>query len=103
VTSAELDPAIATTTRLSLMTLLSTVDSIEFGLARDTIGLSDSVLSKTATALGETGYVAVTKGHVGTRPRTWLALTSVGREALNRHVAALTRIVAQVPPNSDTD
>jgi hypothetical protein len=42
----------------------------------------------------EAGYLAVRKGHVGKTPRTWLALTEQGRDALAAHLVALTAIVA---------
>jgi hypothetical protein len=41
------------------------------------------------------GYVKVRKGYVGKRPRTWLSLTTAGRDAFAAHVAALQRIVEQ--------
>jgi DNA-binding MarR family transcriptional regulator len=87
------DPVINTTTRLSLMAVLAGVQEAEFAAARDASGLSDSVVSKQALALEAVGYLAVRKGHVGRRPRTWLSLTPRGREALRRHIAALRQIV----------
>lgn len=87
------DPVINTTTRLSLMAVLAGASEVEFGAARDASGLSDSVVSKQAVALEAAGYVAVRKGQVGRRPRTWLSLTPVGRRALRGHIAALRRIV----------
>jgi DNA-binding MarR family transcriptional regulator len=87
------DPVINTTTRLSLMAVLAGVQDAEFADVRDVSGLSDSVVSKQATALEAAGYLTVRKGHVGRRPRTWLSLTSAGRAALRRHIAALRQIV----------
>jgi DNA-binding MarR family transcriptional regulator len=87
------DPVINTTTRLSLMAVLAGVQEVEFAAARDASGLSDSVVSKQALALEAVGYLAMRKGHVGRRPRTWLSLTPRGREALRRHIAALRQIV----------
>jgi len=87
------DPFINTTTRLWLMAVLAGAEEVEFAAARDASGLSDSVVSKQAVALEAAGYLALRKGHVGRRPRTWLSLTPLGREALRRHIAALRRIV----------
>lgn len=87
------DPVISTTTRLSLMAVLAGAQEVEFAAAREASGLSDSVVSKQAMALEAAGYLALRKGHVGRRPRTWLSLTPTGREALRRHIAALRRIV----------
>jgi DNA-binding MarR family transcriptional regulator len=88
------DPVLATTTRLSIVAFLAGAKEVDFLTVRDAIGLTDSNLSKQATALAEAGYIDIRKGHVGRRPRTWLALTPVGRRAFTAHVAALNAIVA---------
>jgi DNA-binding MarR family transcriptional regulator len=90
-----LDPVIHAPTRLSIMALLAGVTEAEFSTVRDSAGISDSVLSKQASALEAAGYVKIRKGYVGKRPRTWLSLTTAGRGAFNAHVAALQRIVEQ--------
>ncbi|WP_212828471.1 winged helix-turn-helix domain-containing protein [Polymorphospora rubra] len=91
------------------MAVLASATELEFGTARDASGLSDSVLSKQAAALESAGYVAIRKGHIGRRPRTWLSLTKAGRRALRSHVAALQHLVALAttdpnprPPGPDT-
>jgi DNA-binding MarR family transcriptional regulator len=88
-----LDEAIHSPVRLSMMAALAPMTQMEFQLLRDTIEVSDSVLSKNVTALERAGYVEVTKGHVGKRPRTWLAATDRGRRAYNDHWAALRSLV----------
>ncbi|WP_433380463.1 transcriptional regulator [Streptosporangium sp. CA-115845] len=57
-------------------------------------GISDSVLSKHASALETAGYVQIRKGYVGKRPRTWFSLTREGHAAYTGHVAALQSIPA---------
>jgi len=89
------DPVIVTTTRLSIVALLAAAEEMEFAAVRDSVGLSDSALSKQASALEAAGYVRIRKGYVGKRPRTWLSLTPRGRGAFDIHVAALNAIVAQ--------
>ena len=90
-----LDPVIHAPTRLSIMALLAGATEAEFSTVRDSVGISDSVLSKQASALETAGYVKIRKGYVGKRPRTWLSLTTAGRDAFDAHVAALQRIVEQ--------
>ncbi|MET8144658.1 transcriptional regulator [Sphaerisporangium sp. NPDC005288] len=92
---AELDPAIHAPVRLRVMSLLAAVEEAEFAFVRDEVEVSDSVMSKHAAALESAGYVAIRKGHVGKRPRTWLRLTPEGRQAYTSHVAALRDIVAR--------
>ncbi len=64
----------------------------EFAFVRDTVEVSDSVLSKQVAVLESAGFVAVLKGYAGKRPRTWLRLTPSGREAFTRHLEALRDI-----------
>lgn len=88
----ELDTALLDPTRLSIASLLAATRWAEFGYVRDSVGLSDSALSKQVSALDRLGYAEVEKGYVGKRPRTWLHLSETGRTALTRHIAALQRI-----------
>ena len=88
----ELDDLLQHGVRLSVLAALRAVDRAEFSLIRDTLQISDSVLSKQMTLLESAGYLRVEKGHVGKRPRTWLSLTSGGADALKRHLAALRSI-----------
>lgn len=87
-----LDDVIHSPVRLSIVSALSGVEKADFGAVRDAVEVSDSVLSKQVTILEGAGYVAVTKGSVGRRPRTWLALTPSGSAALAEHLAALAAI-----------
>lgn len=78
--------------RLQICGLLARVDEAEFSLLRDTVGVSDSVLSKHLKALEEAAYVALRKAAMGGRSRTWVVLTGAGRAAFRAHVAELTRL-----------
>ena len=82
--------------RLSLLALLNQLEDAEFSTVRDALNVSDSVLSKQVTQLETAGYVAVTKGYVGKRPRTWLRSTALGAAALNRHLAALRAVIGEL-------
>jgi DNA-binding transcriptional ArsR family regulator len=90
----DLDPVIHAPTRLQIVSLLAAAQEAEFGFVRDTLGISDSVLSKHGSALENAGYVHIRKGHVGKRPKTWFRLTDSGRAAFTAHVAALQAIVS---------
>jgi DNA-binding MarR family transcriptional regulator len=91
----ELDDVIHAPVRLSVVALLSGVDRAEFAFVRDAVEITDSALSKQVAVLEQAGYVTVTKGYVGKRPRTWLALSPAGRSALEQHLAALGAIAAR--------
>ncbi len=87
-----LDEIIHAPVRLSIVAALAQVDEAEFAHVRDTVEVSDSVLSKQATQLEAAGYVKIRKGYVGKRPRTWLSLTPAGRTAYTGHLDALRAI-----------
>lgn len=95
MTTPRFDDLIHAPTRLSIVSLLAASEWAEFKFIRDTVGLSDSALSKQLTTLEEAGYVEIRKGFVGKRPRTTAGLTRAGRTAFERHVAALQEIVAR--------
>ncbi|WP_324290192.1 winged helix-turn-helix domain-containing protein [Streptomyces antarcticus] len=88
----DLAPLLNAPVRLSVVAALVPLDKAEFGFVRDLVEVSDSVLSKQVAALEEAGWVAVRKGRVGRRPRTWLSLTAEGRAVYQRHLAALRAI-----------
>jgi DNA-binding MarR family transcriptional regulator len=89
------DDLLNSPTRLSILAALSRLEDVEFGTLRDTLEVSDSVLSKQSTLLEAAGYVRIRKGHVGKRPRTWLAVSPAGRAAFSRHVAALHAVLGE--------
>ncbi|REK84409.1 transcriptional regulator [Streptomyces inhibens] len=80
--------------RLSVVALLAPADWVEFGFVRDTVNTSDSALSKQVSALAEAGYVSVRKTRDRKGRHTHVRLTSHGRQAFQRHAAALEKIVA---------
>jgi DNA-binding MarR family transcriptional regulator len=91
---AEFDEFLHVPARLSVVALLAPAGWVEFGFVRDTVGTSDSALSKQISALAGAGYVEVRKGRDGGARRTHVRLTRTGRGAFERHAAALDRIVA---------
>jgi DNA-binding MarR family transcriptional regulator len=89
-----LDPVIHLPIRYSIMAALTAVERAEFGFIRDTVEISDSLLSQHVTTLEQAGYVLVSKHQAGRYSRTWLSLTAEGRAAFRRHVAVLNQIAA---------
>jgi DNA-binding MarR family transcriptional regulator len=86
------DPVVHAVSRLQICGLLAAVDTMDFAAVRDTVGVSDSVLSKHVKQLEEAGYVKVGKATIASRQRTSLSLTTAGRAAFAAHVAELRRI-----------
>ncbi|WP_338897097.1 transcriptional regulator [Streptomyces sp. TG1A-60] len=92
MTEAASDAVIHPYNRLRICAMLSSVESLGFSEVRDAPGVSDSVLSKQLKALQKAGYLTLRKETLGSRVRTWLALTHAGREALAAHLRELRRI-----------
>ena len=92
-----LDDLLQHPVRFSIVATLAAAEQAEFGLVRDLVEVSDSVLSRQVATLERAGLVSVRKGYVGRRPRTWLSLTPHGREVFDAHVAALRAIVGDRP------
>ena len=90
-----LDDIVHQPVRFSMMAALARADELEFRFVRDTLGISDSLLSKQVSMLEQAGYVAVRKGHVGKWPRTWLSLTPEGRQAFDGHLQTLREIAGE--------
>ncbi|MBB5715873.1 transcriptional regulator [Sphingomonas aerophila] len=87
-----LDPIVHPPARLQIMAVLAEVREAEFALLRQTTSVSDSVLSKHLSALGEADYVKLRKASVDGRVRTWASITRAGRAAFKGHVAELRRL-----------
>ena len=90
----DLDDLLGHSVRFSIVAMLDAAEKAEFSFVRDNVEVSDSVLSKQVSALEQAGYVKVTKGFVGKRPRTWLSLTRDGRRRFDRHISALRQIAS---------
>ena len=91
----DLDPVIHLPIRFSIMAALNAVERAEFAFIRDTVEISDSLLSQHITTLEKVGYVHVSKQQEGRRTRTWLSLTPQGRMAFQKHLAVLNQIAGQ--------
>lgn len=91
----QLNEALMHPVRFSLVASLAAAERIDFPTLRDTLEVSDSVLSRQASQLESLGIVQIHKGYVGKRPRTWMSLTKEGRAAWTAHLAALQAIAGQ--------
>jgi DNA-binding MarR family transcriptional regulator len=91
--SASFDEVVHAPHRLRICAFLSATSSAEFSALRELLGVADSVVSKHLKVLQDAGYVTVSKPTGLGRVKTWIALTSAGRNAYDGHVAALKKLV----------
>lgn len=85
----ELNPLLHSQLRLSIMSLLLTVEEAEFVYLKEKTQATAGNLSVQLDKLSEAGYVSVEKSFVGKKPRTLCRITSAGREAMAEYVEAL--------------
>lgn len=92
-----IDEFLHTPARLNICSLLAPADWVTFSFLRDTIGTSDSALSKQVTALEQVGYVEVRKERnmQALRRQTSVRLTDTGRSAFDAYLATLELLVAR--------
>lgn len=88
-----LDDMIHSPVRFTLVATLSSVDSADYQTLREELGISYSMLSKHAGILEEVGYLKITKEFDGRTQIARMSLTRQGREAFQKHLSALDRIV----------
>ena len=93
MTLADLDAVIHAPKRLAIMSVLASSTSSDFAFLREHLSVSDSDLSKQASALEQAGYLTVTKSGRGRGAVTTYRITRTGRQAFARHSATLRRML----------
>jgi DNA-binding transcriptional ArsR family regulator len=88
-----LDPVLNAPKRLAIMAVLTSSTSADFAFLREHLGVSDSDLSKQATALEVAGYLTITKSGRGRGSVTTYKSTKTGRRAYHLHRAALRSLL----------
>jgi DNA-binding MarR family transcriptional regulator len=81
--------------RLGILTVAAESKRVEFGYLRDALELTDGNLSRHIAVLEEAELVQVEKGYDGKRPKTWVSITTEGRQALEQEIAALRALISR--------
>jgi DNA-binding MarR family transcriptional regulator len=79
------------------MVNLHVMETADFTALMNETGLSRGNLSSHLSRLEEAGYLTVNKSFVGKAPRTQLALTETGREALREYRRTMEPLIAALP------
>lgn len=85
----ELNPIIHSQLRLSIMTLLLSVEEADFTWLREQTGASAGNISVQIDKLSEAGYIEVRKEFVGKKTHTSCCITERGRKAMEEYVSDL--------------
>jgi DNA-binding MarR family transcriptional regulator len=94
-----LDPVIHAQARLRVMVVLSALaaeDQITFPRLQQLLEMSAGNLSTHLRKLEDAGYLQITKTYQRRTPVTYVALTRIGRRALEDYTAALRHLLT--PP-----
>ncbi|MFJ6849313.1 winged helix-turn-helix domain-containing protein [Streptomyces sp. NPDC091271] len=91
-----LDDTVHQRVRLGILTIAREADRVEFGFLKQQLAVTDGNLSRHLRVLEESGLITVEKGYAGRRPRTWVALTREGAQALDAELRALRALVLRL-------
>jgi len=91
-----IDEVVHQRVRLGLLTIANEARRVEFRFLRESMALTAGNLSQHIRVLEEAGFIRVTKGTAGRRPRTWVSITRAGRTALHVEVASLKSLIDRV-------
>lgn len=89
-----IDEFLHTPARLSIMSLLAPAEWVRFSFLRESIGTSDSALSKQLSTLEARSYVETRSEH-GSGRSISVRLTDVGRTAFGKYLTTLEELVAR--------
>ncbi|MGW2350965.1 winged helix-turn-helix domain-containing protein [Actinacidiphila glaucinigra] len=88
-----LDDTVHQRVRLGILTVAREADRVEFGFLKKQLAVTDGNLSRHLKVLEDSGLITLEKGYAGKRPRTWIALTREGTQALDAELRALRALV----------
>jgi DNA-binding transcriptional ArsR family regulator len=103
--SDELDPVIHAPARLRVVVTLATLrdgDDLSFTRLQEMIGLTPGNLITHLRKLEDAGYVTTERNGSGVTARTSVALTHLGRDALERYTAVLRGLLDSATPDTGT-
>ena len=93
-TPTTIDEFLHTPARLNICSLLAPAEWVSFSFLRESIGTSDSALSKQLTTLEQAGYVELRKERAVGR-KTSVQLTDTGRTAFEAYLRDLEDLIAR--------
>lgn len=87
----QLDPLLHSQLRLAVMSLLISVDSADFVYIKEQTKATAGNLSVQIDKLSTAGYIQVTKGFEGKKPKTTCKITPMGVDAFEVYVSAIQK------------
>lgn len=87
----QLDPLLHSQLRLAVMSLLVSVERADFVYIKEETGATAGNLSVQIDKLSAAGYISVTKGFEGKRPKTTCKITEEGLNAFEAYVQSIQK------------
>ncbi len=97
----KIDPLLHSRIRLSIMSVLITVEEADFNYLKESTGATDGNLSTHIYKLEEANYIEVQKEFVDNKPKTMCRMTDNGRKAFYSYVQVLDKMLH--PDKEDLD
>jgi DNA-binding MarR family transcriptional regulator len=89
----DLDPILHSQLRLSIVSILMTVDEVNFSYIKETTKAAAGNISIQIKKLQEAGYVKVKKSFKNNYPNTTVSITNKGIEAFDSYVNHLKKYI----------
>lgn len=92
----DLDDDVHQRVRLGILAALVGLTRADFTHLKRELALTDGNLGRHLEVLEQAGFVQLTREATGSRPRTWVSITSSGKNALRKEIDALRKIMSQI-------
>jgi DNA-binding MarR family transcriptional regulator len=89
----DLDPILHSQLRLSIVSILMTVDEANFNFIKESTRATSGNISIQIKKLQEAGYIQVRKSFMNNYPNTTLSITSKGMKAFETYVHDLKKYI----------
>jgi DNA-binding MarR family transcriptional regulator len=90
---AEVNKLIHAPIRLGIMTILNSVEEVNFNYLKNKLKVTDGNLSSHMERLEKAGYLKIKKTFVDKKPLTIYRVTDKGRKAFRDYIEYLERII----------
>ncbi len=84
-----LDPLLHSELRLGIVSILMNVEEADFTYLKSKTRATSGNISVQIDKLANAGYIVVTKGYLGKKPRTVCKISDLGKSAFESYVEAL--------------
>jgi len=89
----DLDPILHSQLRLSIVSILITVEEVNFSFIKDSTKAAAGNISIQINKLQEAGYINVEKTFKNNYPNTNISITDKGRKAFEEYVKSLEKYI----------